>query len=467
MRRFIIFFVFLFQLSTLDVFGQKILSYDAYVSQVIKFHPISSSIRLANDRAEMAEMYARGRMDPELNSNWNYKQFDGKNYYNLFDAYLKVPTIIGVDVIGGYQYASGTYLNDSDLLPAMGQTFLGLNLPLTQGLINNERQIELRKAKLLKKAAKAEIKSNINNLLFEAVNNYWDWTLHYNKYKVLEKAVDLSKGQFDIIKNSFLQGDIPAIDTLKALLLIQDFELQLYQINIDLQKSKWKVENHLWLNDSIPMAIPDNTAPQYLDSILTIKLDSSELINWISKINEHPDILNYQFQLKGLEFDERFKTMKLLPKAELKYNLLSNNSLNFFEGVGINAVTENYKLGFKFSYPILIRQERADLTLNRLKQKDILFKTRFKSQEIRNKLQTYFFQIESYASQIVRINSIIENYAALVEAERTKFLLGESDLLIVNTREVQYIESIQKKYDLIIKYLEAKTAWTWTTAQFE
>ena len=467
MRGFVIFNLIIFQLLTSEVFSQKIFGYDAYVNQVIKFHPISSSIRLASDRAEMAEMYARGNMDPELNSNWNYKQFDGKNYYNLFDAYLKVPTIIGVDVIGGYQYASGTYLNDSDLLPATGQAFLGINLPLTQGLINNERQIELKKAKLLKNAAKAEIKSNINNLLFEAVNNYWNWTLYYNKYKVLEKAVVLSKGQFDIIKNSYLQGDIPAIDTLKALLLIQDFELQLNQINIDLQKSKWKVENHLWLNDSIPMSIPENTAPELLDSIQTNKLDSSELNNWISKINEHPDIQAYQFQLKGLEFDERFKTMKLLPKAELKYNLLSNNSINFFEGVGINAFTENYKLGFKFSYPILIRQERADLTLNRLKQKDILFKTRFKSQEIKNKLQTYFFQIESYASQIERINSIIENYAALVEAERTKFLLGESDLLIVNTREVQYIEALQKKYDLIIKYLESKTAWTWTTAQFE
>jgi len=159
------------------------------------------------------------------------------------------------------------------------------------------------------------------------------------------------------------------------------------------------------------------------------------------------------------------KKMKLLPKAELKYNLLSVNHVNFFENVGIAALTENYKLGFKFQYPILMRKERADLALNRIKQQETTFKMRFKTQEIGSKLQTYFNQVETYAAQVKRLDAMIENYAALVEAERVKFSLGESDLLIVNTREVQYIEAQQKRYKTIVKFLESKTAWTWATAQ--
>jgi hypothetical protein len=167
-----------------------------------------------------------------------------------------------------------------------------------------------------------------------------------------------------------------------------------------------------------------------------------------------------------LELEERFKATKLLPKAELKYNLLATNHVNFFQGVGAAALTEQYKVGFKFQYPILIRKERADLELNRIKQQETTFKIRFKSQEIGTKLRTYHNQVETYAAQVGRLDAMITNYTALIEAERSKFSLGESDLLIVNTREVQYIEAQQKRYKTIVKFLESKTAWVWATAQW-
>jgi hypothetical protein len=177
-------------------------------------------------------------------------------------------------------------------------------------------------------------------------------------------------------------------------------------------------------------------------------------------------MLLYNYELQALELEERLKNTKLLPKAEVKYNLLANNHVAFFQGTGIGAFTEQYKLGFKLQYPILIRKERADLALNRIKQQETGFKINFKGQEISSKIKTYFNSVETYADQSERLNFMIFNYSSLIEAERLKFAQGESDLLIVNTREVQYVEAQLKRYKTIVKYLESKTAWIWATAQW-
>jgi outer membrane protein TolC len=454
-------------ISLISVTAQKkTMSYEAYLEQVLAKHPIAAQIRLAEQRAELQMMHARGQNDPELNSGWNYKQFDGKNYYNLFDAYLRIPTIIGIDVLTGYQYADGFYLNDADKLPSAGQAFLGFSLPVGQGLWNNERQTAIRQAKVLKNAAQSEIKSSINNLLYESAKHYWEWTLAYNSSLAWLRALDLAKGQFEIIKNSYKQGDVPAIDTLKAFILIQDFEIERNDAEMTMRKARWQAENYLWVNDTLPISLNDDIIPILLDSIEIKPFENSELISRLDNLENHPDLQLYNFQLQALELEERFKNTKLLPKAELKYNLLATNHVNFFQGVGMSAFNEQYKLGFKFQYPILIRKERADLALNRLKQQETTFKMRFKTQELSSKLRTYFNQVETYGTQVGRIDAMINNYSALIDAERVKFSLGESDLFIVNTREVQYIDAQQKKYKTIVKYLESKTAWIWATAQF-
>jgi hypothetical protein len=203
-----------------------------------------------------------------------------------------------------------------------------------------------------------------------------------------------------------------------------------------------------------------------LDSVLIEIPEQSELQKWLDNVSLHPDLQLYDYQLQALELEERFKNTKLLPKAEIKYNLLATNHVAFFQGTGIGAFTEQYKLGFKLQYPILIRKERADLALNKIKQQETTFKIRFKNQEISSKLRIYYNSIITYAEQTNRLSSMIENYASLINAERLKFIQGESDLLIVNTREVQYTEAQLKRYKTIVKYLESKTAWTWATAQW-
>ncbi len=442
------------------------LSFEDFLIQVEQRHPLAQQIRLAQTRASLLLMEARGeQLDPQLQGSWKFKQFDSYNYYNIYDAYLQIPTVWGIDIKAGYNGAEGYYLNPENNLPDAGQAYLGVSVPLLQGLWNNERQTALRIAKMMQDQAPIEIQAGLNNLFYNAAQTYWDWTEAYNNQLVYAQNLQLAEAQFNQTKAMYLQGDIPAIDTLKSFIRIQDFEVKYIDAQLQERQTRWLLENHLWINDSTAAQLAEGSLPLLLDSLAIEVMDSTMLEEQLARLDQHPDLQLYQFKLRMLDFERRFKQTKLLPKANVEYNFLSTNHVNFFENTGgLAAVTENYKLGLKVSYPILIRKERAGLQLNQLKMRDTEFKLNFKRQEISTKIRSYFNKTNTYAAQVELLQAMVENYRSLLAAEREKFLFGESDIFIINTRQQQLVEAQIKLYKTQVKFLKARTAWTWATA---
>ena len=57
----------------------------------------------------------------------------------------------------------------------------------------------------------------LNQLIFDASKAYWDWYSAWNTYEIFDESVQLAEFRFRGVRESFLQGDVPAIDTLEAL----------------------------------------------------------------------------------------------------------------------------------------------------------------------------------------------------------------------------------------------------------
>ena len=456
----------LFILLAIKGQGQDILRYNDFIQIVSDYHPMVQRAKLLLNRAEAQQMYTRGQNDPELNSQWNQKQFDGKNYFQVLDAQLRVPTIFGVEFQGGYQWANGTYLDESLTLPERGQAYLAIQVPLLQGLWNNERFVQLKQAKLLVNASKAELRSIINQVLSEAALNYLEWSYYVAQYQVLADAILRTEDQFKIIKNSYEQGDLPAIDTLKSFILLQDYQIQQNDLVLYLQKMRFQINNFLWTKDSLPLQMAETTNPQNLKEIFINTPDSNTLQFFLGILDQHPDLQNIQFQKDILDWERKFKNTKLLPKLDLKYNFLSTDQFQFFTPYGFQSFTENYKLGFKFQYPILIRKERADVILNQIKIKETNLKYQQKKYELENKYKSLFNELNILNKQSSQYNILTSNYATLAEAEKLKFSLGESDLLLVTTRDLQLLEAQLKLLKNSFKRSETLIKWLSSTAQF-
>src|SRR5690606_16653606 len=154
------------------------------------------------------------------------KSFDGKNYFNIGEGGVKWPTWYGIEAKLAYNYASGIYLNPENTLPSDGQAVIGLTVPLLQGLFIDERRAGLFQANILRSANESELRLQMNDLLYVAAKIYWDWVLADANLRVYEEAVNVARQRFEAQRESYLQGDKPAIDTLEAFIQVQDRLIQ-------------------------------------------------------------------------------------------------------------------------------------------------------------------------------------------------------------------------------------------------
>ena len=435
------------------------LSYEDYLNLVQAQHPIARQIRMLNNRADAELQKARGGFDPMVGANWESKFFKESNYFQLFSSYISVPTALGLEVEGGYQYANGVYLNPESKLPDNGQAYLGLKLPLLQGLWNNERRLAVQQAKVLQNENAADVQDLLNNLLLQAALKYWQWSEAYGDIELIEEALRLSTLRFEAMRAAFKMGDKPAIDTLEAFINVQDRELRLQEAKLRLEVVALELATFLWDAQQNPLVLAPDARPVSIYVARAADLSASSIENRLNALDSlHPALQSYTFELQRLELERKVKANKILPKLELKYNLLSTNHVNFF---ATETPLENYKLGLKFSSPLFVRQARADLNLADIKIQETRFKREQKRFELENKIRAYNLETETLKQQILGLQQMVENYRLLLNAEQEKFRLGESSIFLLNTREQKWLESRQKLLQTIGKYLKAETGLVW------
>lgn len=440
-----------------------LLSYEDYIRLVQQQHPLSRQIRLLEARAKQELRKARGGMDPVANAEWDSKRFEETDYFRMFYSYIKVPTLIGLEVDAGYIYNDGVYLNDQNKVPDAGQAFIGLTLPLLQGLWTNERRTLIQQARLLQDRNAAEIQELLNDLLFRAAKGYWQWAESYAQVEIIEEALRLARLRFEATRQSYLQGDKPAIDTLESFINVQNRELSLQLAQLQLQQNGLELATFLWDSEQKPLILSPNAKP---NSIFLAKIEGSEsqeIEDFIDNIDDsHPALRVIDFDMQSLELERKLKANKLLPKLELKYNVLSTNSFSFFD---TPVPFENYKLGVKFYTPLFLRKARADLALADVKIQETRFKRDQKRFELANKIRSYNIETQILQQQIEAQRVVVENYRSLLDAEQLKFRLGESSIFLINSREQSWLNSQQKLVSTIGKYLKAETGLVWAQGQ--
>lgn len=445
----------------------SVLTYEQFLLQVYEYHPVAKRVNLKRAAARYYLTKAQGAFDPKLNAQWDSKQFKDKRYYDILNAHLDVPIWNGIGVEAGYNYTGGYYVNPENNLPQDGQAYLGLKVSLLKGLWTDERRAAIQQAKLLGASNEVDIELAMNDLLYEAGKAYWEWTKAYNQWRIVQESLSLLNEQFEITKQLTKQGDIPAIDTLKAFIQVQDRTILLQEYTLQLTNTALAASFYLWDSVEAPLVIDEMvTYPVILAPASVIPLAEGVLNTAIGNIEDHPYLRYYDFKLQNLAIDRRLKINKLLPKLDLKYNFLATNGAEFFSGSDYIGPGENYKLGLKFSVPIFLRKERMDLKLNLLKQKEVGYMQVAKQQELKLKIENYFNAIQNYALQTELTESMVSNYQTLFVAERTKLRFGESSLFLINTRESQLLDARQKLIKQQINYLKSKTAFSWSAAQF-
>ncbi|WP_435263768.1 TolC family protein [Tenacibaculum sp. nBUS_03] len=453
MKKILIILLFCFNTVGFTQEAQNTLTLEEYLGYVKKYHPLLKQAELTTSNGEAKLLKARGAFDPKIEVDYTRKNFKSTEYYNNLNTTFKIPTWYGIDFKASYENNNGYYLNPELKTPKNGLYAAGISMSLAKGLLINKRMASLKQAKLYRKQSIEKQNLLVNEILYNAINSYFNWLKNYQIQLVYSNYLTNAKTRLNNIKKSFFAGDKPAVDTLEANINLKNRLLDLEKSKINHIKSKLELSNYLWLNDDIPLELNDLITPD-INTISTIDtvLGNSLMIANNFNTNNHPKLRVLELKKESFQVARKLKLNNLLPKVNFQYNFLTSDYQN------INTFSaSNYKGALSISLPLFLKKERADIKLTNLKLKEVDFDISVTKVTIDNKIKSNTEQINSYKKQNKILNNLAKNYKQLLKSEERKFYLGEGSMFLINYREVKSIENELKLIKVQFSYFKSKS----------
>jgi len=436
--------------SMLSMLTDSVLDYKEFIYWVRMNHPVAEIADLEVDLARRELRMSRGGFDPLLFANYRKKNFKDIEYYDALQTGIEIPTWMGISLQAGYEDNQGEFLNPEWTVPDRGLINAGISAQLGAGLLMDDRRAALRQAQIGIEIGENQRQLLSNQLYVEATTAYFNWSFAQEALSVAEEALELANIRYVGVKESFIFGDKPAIDTVEAYtqVLSRLFNLReaqnLYVESINVASA------YIWNAEGNPVSLPPFVRPKWAGDI------SSDDTFVPIRINiTHPELLKLLFKREILDIDRRLAAEKLRPKIELKYNFLSENVLpateegELFEN---NAFFEdNYNFGAKLSIPIFLREARGKVGMTKIKIDMTEREVENKRAQLDAKLAASIVKLENLREQINIFDQNVNLFEILLNGERELFRIGESSLFLINARETKLIESRVKYYELIAK----------------
>jgi outer membrane protein TolC len=460
--------VFFAAFGCLSAQSRAVLDWPEFRQRILTDHPLARRADMFRDMAAAELLRSRGGFDVKSYGMFDSKNFDGKNYFRHGEAGLKLPTWYGLEFKTTYLVADGDFLNSSDRLPSDGQGTFGFNWTLGQGLMIDERRADLFASKIGLRMGDAERAGLLNDLMLDGAKVYWSWVVADQQMLVYAEALRQAQIRHVALRERFQLGESPAIDTLETFIQVQNRTVDLNFAQVDRQTALLALRNFWWLDAQVNSPFDSLQVGPELGVVAAayrvLTQDSTQAITQIA-LQQHPDLQYYKAKQDQLDVERRLKNEKRKPVFDVNYNILGN-SWQFFptmgaEGGGIGVLGRDIKWGVSFSYPLQNRKARGDLQMTRIKMSQNDMFIRQKARDIEVKIQQYATDYNNYSAQLALYRDLTNNYRALLDAELTRFGLGESSVFLVNTREQRWLDARIKYLKLVSEYRKTEAGLRW------
>ncbi|GAA4021247.1 TolC family protein [Hymenobacter glaciei] len=439
-----------------------VISHAEFLRLVDQYHPVARQAAQQPTRAEQEIRQARGAFDPALTGKYYGKTLKGSDYYHDWETALRIPTWFGADVKAGWDRGTGPYVNPQEYTAIGGLSYVGLSVPLAQGLLIDERRTAVRVARALVGLADAERRAVRNKLRLSASKDYWEWALATERLRLLVRNEQVAGVRFAGIRQRVLAGDLAALDSVEALSELQNRQAQRVAGRVQWQNAALVASSYLWDAEGRPRELPPGAGPQPLPGPTAWRAPAPDSLAALAERaqQQHPDLAKTRAKQAQLSLESRLLLNKLLPKLTVDYNLLLPGRPFAFEGSpqpwqgGYSA--NNYKLGLSFAQPLLLRAERAKRQLNLLKLREAGWQLDYDQRQVANALQTSANDAQALAEQLRLQLQATANYQRLRNGEQIRFDAGESTIFLLNSREASLLAARQKLAELQAKFAQTQ-----------
>lgn len=430
--------------------------------QLVKtFHPIAKQANLDVSIQAAEQRKARAAFDPVFDASMGQKILSSSNYYEYQTWNIGIPTWYGIALEAGQEQFNGERLSNERTSGNL--SYAGISFSVLQNLMIDKRRAYLKQAGILLEQSRFEQNNAINDLLYDALQAYWEWAQAYAEREVIQKGMINAEDRLKFTRKQVIIGERAGIDSVEANVQWQYFQQQNYEAEWRLQQARYYLSSFLWQDDKTPFVIPANVQP---DSMVVSPFDISNQIDsedfFINQlIDSHPALNAYKQKINYWQISRQLAKQELLPKLDVQYRFLNKKNNAVFNDA-FPLLNNNFQYGVKLNMPLRLSEGRADVRITQLKQEQTRYALYNKQQQLINKVKANYSGVKILAAQWQLQQSLVSNQIKLQQGEEIRFQQGESSLFLMNSREQKTIEAQQKEAALKAKFFKQKASLMWS-----
>lgn len=411
------------------------------------FPKIKMQLRKAEE-AESKELESRGELDLYLSAG---AQVQPKGYYQNREYYLKLQqptTVWGTTFYGGWRSGQGAFApyEGKRVTGSGGELSAGLQIPLLRGGWIDSRRAKIQQAIVGVRGAKSGLSTTELLAVRAAGIKFWKWVEACRRVEIGRDLLLTAKERQGWIQRKVKAGDFAALQDVENQRVILDRQNKLVDAERDERQAALELSLYLRDEKGEPVVPSVNQAPadfpeqKPLDSKLSSELKEKAL-------KSRPDLEQLAAELAGVVVTENLKDNELWPQLDV-YGEISQD-------LGATDPTRSpteLRAGIQLSIPLERRKAKGARSAARAKRLRIESELSFLRDQIGIEVESLVTAIRAVQAQVGLAEAEVAANEALVKGERTRFKMGDSQIFLVNMREVALGDSL-------IRLIKARTLY--------
>ncbi len=424
------------------------------LESVESHYPLLAAVTEERSIAQARQLSREGAFDflvgggAKLKPEGFYETYEG-------DAFFNQPTQLwGAEFFGGYRIGSGDFAvwDGGDETNDGGEFRLGFKLPLLRDRAIDKRRAELRKSEIAAFAAEPVVRERLLAFTRSASFAYWNWVAAGMRVEVARQLLETAESRQSQLVRRVDKGALPAIDLLDNERLIVDRQVRKIAAERTFQQAA--IELSLFLRDQsgetlmvdstrLPPAFPPEKDPDERD----LEIDIARAFS------QQPILQKLDFEAEKFQLELSLAENRLLPNVDLA--IVGSKDIG---GAAKNPDDKGdgvLEAKVQIALPVQRREAKGELLAAQAQLRQVQSEQRFARDRIIAEVKKAQAALRAAFDQLGATRQNLQLARRLGTAEDRKLMLGTSNLINVNLRELQAFDAASSLISAQADYFRA------------
>ncbi|MFM9962262.1 MAG: TolC family protein [Planctomycetaceae bacterium] len=431
------------------------LQLDDVIGSVIVSYPLLRSAMFGRNIAQGDLLAANGEFDLKLKADTlNMPLGFYENYRQSIGA--EQPLFNGGSVFGGYRIGRGDFpvWYGERVTKEGGEFKAGATIPLAQNRNIDDRRAGLRRNAWEVQSVEPEIQAQLIEFIRAASITYWNWVAAGQNVRITEELLKNATDRSDNLRTRVKQGDAPPIELVDNERLIVSRRTKLIDARRKFQQSAYKLSLFLRDESGQPRVIDESLLPREFpqaDDPSQRNLDADIQ----SAVASRPELRVLAILREQLSIDLANAQNLILPQVDAVL-VGSQDVGNPADPKKDDKSPFELEGGLIASVPLQRRKARGKSQAVEGKLAQLQAKTQFTQEKIIAEVQSASAALNAAYQQLEQAHQSLDLARQMEAAERRKFDLGDSNLLLVNLREQATADAAATEVEARLNFFDAK-----------